>query len=85
MVDRDASQTAEHFGENQTLQVYPNYTSLAATGLYTTTSDLAKFVAAQIPSDTLLEPGTRILSDASLLEMYQPLGSTQGLIFGELE
>lgn len=79
VVDRDAMQTAEYFGENQTLQIYPNYTSLAATGLYSTTSDLAKFVASQIPSSILANSSQRLLSDASILDMHQSLGNTEGL------
>ncbi|ESP90588.1 serine hydrolase domain-containing protein [Pseudoalteromonas luteoviolacea] len=78
-VDRSAPQTAQYFGENQTLLVYPNYTSLAATGLYSTTSDLAKFVRSQIPTSALNTPGKRILTDQSLLAMRQPIGQSGGL------
>ncbi len=78
-VDRESQQTAEYFGESQELKVYPNYTSLAATGLYSTTSDLAKFVRSQIPSGVLSNPSPRILSDTSILTMHQPLGNSGGL------
>lgn len=78
-VKRDAPQTAQYFGEDGKLQVYPNYTSLAATGLYSTTADLARFVRAQIPTQALNAPGTRLLSDASLLVMHQPIGHTGGI------
>ena len=71
------------------LQVYPNYTSLAATGLYSTTEDLAKFVRSQIPARTLnkgtLNKGTlnksgpRILSDESIFAMHQELGKVEGM------
>ncbi len=78
-VDRGAPQTAEYFGENQQLRVYPNYTSLAATGLYSTTADLAKFVRSQIPSNKLANAGARIISDESILAMQQPLGNSGGI------
>lgn len=84
-VDRMSPHTAEYFGENETLQVYPNYTSLAATGLYSTTNDLAKFVKSQIPDsvlekpDILNNPGARIISDATITEMRQPIANVKGL------
>ena len=78
-VDRTSSQTAAYYGDNQVLQTYPNYTSLAATGLYSTTTDLAKFVRSQIPSSVLVKKGPRILSDETILAMHQPLGNAGGL------
>lgn len=78
-VDRKSQQTAQYFGENRELLVYPNYTSLAATGLYSTTADLAKFVRAQIPSTALSHPGRRVLSDESIIAMHQPLGHVEGM------
>lgn len=78
-VNRASLQTAEYFGEQQQLKVYPNYTSLAATGLYSTTNDLAKFVRSQIPSDILEHSAPRVISDESILTMHQPLGNSGGL------
>lgn len=79
VVNRSSPQTAQYFGENQSLQIYPNYTSLAATGIYSTVTDLAKFVRSQIPTSTLDNTGPRILSDQSILQMHQPLGKTGGI------
>lgn len=79
VVDRNSAQTAEYYGENQELMTYPNYTSLAATGLYSTTSDLAKFVRSQIPSTALTMSTKRIISDNSILSMHQALGNASGL------
>ncbi len=78
-LDRNSPDLAQYFGENKALQVYPNYTSLAATGLYSTTNDLAKFVISQMPSTVLNSPLKRVLSDQTLLEMRQPLADVQGL------
>lgn len=79
VVDRNSPQTAQYFGENQSLLIYPNYTSLAATGLYSTVNDLAKFVRSQTPESVLQHPGIRVISDASIFEMHQPLGNSGGL------
>jgi len=78
-VDRSAENVAEYFGENATLVTYPNYTSLAATGLYSNIGDLHKFMVSQIPSTALAHPGPRVLTDESLQMMRTPLASVGGI------
>jgi len=78
-VNRDAPELATYFGDNQQPQVYPNYTSLAATGLYTTVADLIRFARSQIPSSVLDAPGNRVLSDLTLAMMRSPIAQVEGL------
>ncbi|MDC8830937.1 serine hydrolase domain-containing protein [Alteromonas gilva] len=78
-VKRDAPELATYFGANQQPRVYPNYTSLAATGLYTTVSDLIRFTRSQIPARVLDEPGTRLLTDNTLDTMRTPIAQVEGL------
>lgn len=79
VIDRDNTLLAEYFDADGGLQVYPNYTSLAATGLYSTAADMARFVRSQIPSSVLADTGPRILSDESLASMREALGSASGM------
>ncbi|MFS1702420.1 serine hydrolase domain-containing protein [Alteromonas sp. AMM-1] len=79
ILDRADPTVAQYFGENGVEQVYPNYTSLAATGLYTTLSDLVRFANAQLPS-TVADPAMpRLLSDSSLADMRTPIANIDGL------
>lgn len=78
-VDRSADNVAEYFAKNNTLAAYPNYTSLAATGLYSTVGDLYKFMLSQIPSTVLTQSGPRILTDNSLQLMRTPLANVGGI------
>lgn len=78
-VDREADDTAQYFGENMELLVYPNYTSLAATGLYTTLNDLSRFVKSQIESNITSADLPRLLSDQSLFDMRQAIAKVDGL------
>ncbi|NVK56030.1 MAG: beta-lactamase family protein [Alteromonadaceae bacterium] len=78
-VNREAPDLATYFGENQQPLVYPNYTSLAATGLYTTVADLIRFTRSQIPSAVLEKPGARVLKDSTLAAMRLPIAQVEGL------
>ncbi len=78
-LDRTNPALAQYFGENGDEQIYPNYTSLAATGLYTTLNDLVRFANAQLPSDVADPSMPRLLNDESLLEMRQPEANVDGL------
>lgn len=78
-VDREADDTAQYFAENMELLVYPNYTSLAATGLYTTLNDFSRFVTSQIDSKTTSADLPRLLSDKSLIDMRQAIAKVDGL------
>ncbi|WP_462164832.1 serine hydrolase domain-containing protein [Pseudoalteromonas xiamenensis] len=70
---------AEYFSENGNIRFYPNYTSLAATGLYTSVDDLVRFANAQLPSSVVSTSGPRLLTDQTLHLMRAPLASVQGL------
>ena len=78
-LDRANRALAQYFGENGDEQIYPNYTSLAATGLYTTLSDLVRFANAQLPSAEADPAMPRLLSDASLAAMRMPEANVDGL------
>ena len=78
-LDRNAPLLAEYFGENRTLRTYPNYTSLAATGLYSSLNDLILFANAQIPTQFAAPNSPRLLSDQSLHTMRQALAQVDGL------
>lgn len=79
VLDRANPALAQYFGENGDEQIYPNYTSLAATGLYTTLNDLVLFANAQLPSDVADLSMPRLLNDESLLEMRKPEANVDGL------
>ena len=77
-VNRSSPTVAQYFGEYGELRIYPNYTSLAATGLYSSTNDLAKFVISQMPTSVAGASSLRVLSDASLAIMRQPIAQVKG-------
>lgn len=68
---------AQYFDSDGKERKYPYYTSLAATGLYTTANDLAKFakwhLTGKLPNDEVL------LSQTSLNLMGTPHASTMGI------
>jgi CubicO group peptidase (beta-lactamase class C family) len=70
----EISNLAEYFDENGKVRNYPFYTSLAATGLYTSANDLHKFISIYFPGAK-----NTILSQASLLEMRKPVASSLGI------
>jgi CubicO group peptidase (beta-lactamase class C family) len=74
-----ATQLAEYFDESGDIRTYPYYTSLAATGLYTTASDLLKFIAIYFPEHIQKPHTTKILTQQSLKEMRSPQASSMGI------
>jgi len=70
----EISNLAQYFDDNGEVRNYPFYTSLAATGLYTTANDLQKFLSIYFPGAK-----NTILSKASLLLMRKPQASTMGI------
>lgn len=54
------------------------YTALAAASLYTSASDLVRFLQAQLPGDDGAAPGRGVLSPGMLEEMRRPQGSRLG-------
>jgi len=60
-------------------RLYPNYTSLAATGLFTTAYDLYLFVTMHLPGSKGEPIGRGVLSENSLKEMRKVHASKMGL------
>jgi len=75
----DVKQLAEYFGGENNTRAYPFYTSLAATGLYSSANDLAKFVSMQLPENLKASETKNLLSKTSLKEMRMPQASEMGL------
>ena len=77
-VDRNEPLLAEYYGENETLRVYPNYTSLAATGLYTNITDMHKLLKANLNASYRNKGFPNLLSEQSLGQMRTPIASVGG-------
>ena len=77
-VDRNEPLLAQYYGENETLRVYPNYTSLAATGLYTNIIDMHKLLKANLNSTFRGDGFPNLLSEQSLSQMRAPIASVGG-------
>ena len=77
-VKREDPLLAEYFAEGQKAREYPNYTSLAATGLYTNIEDMYSLVLANIENPTDLSSSTGFLSGESLKQMRQPEAFVSG-------
>ena len=77
-VDRNEPLLADYYGENQTLRVYPNYTSLAATGLYTNITDTHKLLKANLNATYRNDAFPNLLSEQSLTQMRTPIASVGG-------
>ena len=77
-VNRGESLLAEYFGENQEHRTYPNYTSLAATGLYTNLLDMHKLLLANLAPSFRQGTLPALLTEESLLEMRSPEAQVSG-------
>lgn len=75
----DSGNIATYYDAIGQEKVYPRYTSLAATGLYTTTHDLFRFVTAHTPGKNGEPVGRGILTKETLELMRQPHASTMGI------
>lgn len=65
---------AQYFDSDGNQVNYPFYTSLAATGLYTTANDIYKYLTVFMPNKN-----SGILAPQTLLEMRKPHASTMGI------
>jgi CubicO group peptidase (beta-lactamase class C family) len=74
-----AGTLAEYFDADGASRTYPYYTSLAATGLYTTGNDLLRFMATQLSDQLAAGSQTKILAAATLAQMRRPNASTMGI------
>jgi len=70
---------AQYFDENGEVRAYPFYTSLAATGLYSSANDLHKLVRLHLPVQVQESSSNPILSQLSLKEMRTPHASNTGI------
>lgn len=77
-VDRNDPLLAENYGEGQQVQDYPNYTSLAATGLYTNLTDMHKLMIENLLLQSSDIRATPLLSNKSLMQMQQPEAFVSG-------
>ena len=77
-VRREDPLLAEYFAESRKAREYPNYTSLAATGLYTNIEDMYSLVLANIENPIDLSSSTGFLSGESLKQMQQPEAFVSG-------
>ena len=75
----EVARLAQYFDETGTVRDYPYYTSLAATGLYTTANDLLKFIAIYFPESMQNSETTKVLTKQSLIAMRAPQASTMGI------
>ncbi|WP_448564174.1 serine hydrolase domain-containing protein [Thalassotalea ganghwensis] len=70
---------ANYYDDKGAILAYPQYTSLAATGLYTSVNDLAKFMRIHLTIVDENLVNSRLISQALLKEMRQPEASMLGL------
>jgi CubicO group peptidase (beta-lactamase class C family) len=75
----DVKQLAQYFVDENNTRPYPFYTSLAATGLYSSANDLAILVSMQLPENLKNSESNNLLSKESLKEMRMPHASTMGI------
>ncbi|MEP0357427.1 serine hydrolase domain-containing protein [Paraglaciecola sp.] len=77
-VNRNDPLLAEYFGKDGQTQEYPNYTSLAATGLYSNLDDMHKLLLANMHSKSLQKDKENLLSPSSLMQMQKPQAYVSG-------
>jgi CubicO group peptidase (beta-lactamase class C family) len=70
---------AQYFDANGTVRQYPYYTSLAATGLYTSANDLVKFLNQNITLSELENTTPDLLSASTLKHMRTPNATNMGI------
>jgi len=70
---------AQYFDKKGNVRDYPFYTSIAATGLYSSANDLAKFVSMHLSDNVKNITTQKILSPASLKVMRMPQASMMGI------
>jgi len=75
----EVKQLAQYFDENGKIRNYPFYTSLAATGLYTSANDLQKLIRLHLPEEFHQEQSSNVISLQSLKEMRLPHASNYGI------
>lgn len=74
----EAHSLADSFNVDGTLATHYQFTSLAATSLYTTTSDLTRFLQAHLAGADSAPPGRGVLRPKTIELMRQPHASKMG-------
>lgn len=77
--DQFGDNLAQYFDDNGDVRQYPYYTSLAATGLYTSANDLVKFLKQNITRSEMKNTSVDILSASTLKHMRTPNASNMGI------
>ncbi len=77
--DQYGERLAEYFDKDGKIRNYPYYTSLAATGLYTSANDLLRFAQMHLAPAVAKKPHFSVLSQSSLATMRSPHASSGGL------
>jgi CubicO group peptidase (beta-lactamase class C family) len=75
----NAAQLAEFYDLDGSPAIHYRFTSLAATSLYTTASDLARLIQAHWPGPNGAPAGGGVLQPATLRQMRQPHAATMGI------
>ena len=75
----NVTRLAQYFDDNGDERMYPFYTSLAATGLYSTANDLHKLVSMHYPETLNTGESKSFLSKKLLKEMRMPEASMMGI------
>jgi CubicO group peptidase (beta-lactamase class C family) len=76
--EAEATDVADFFDQHGKPATHYRFTALAAASLYTTASDMARFLQAQVPGTNGEPPGRGVLRPQTLLEMRKPHASQYG-------
>jgi CubicO group peptidase (beta-lactamase class C family) len=77
--DQFGDNLAQYFDDKGTVRQYPYYTSLAATGLYTSANDLVKFLNHNITLSEMENSTPDLLSASTLKHMRTPNATSMGI------
>jgi CubicO group peptidase (beta-lactamase class C family) len=77
--DKFDDNLAQYFDDKGAARQYPYYTSLAATGLYTSANDLVKFLNQNITLAKMENTTSDLLSASTLKHMRTPNASSMGI------
>ncbi|MEP7704145.1 serine hydrolase domain-containing protein [Paraglaciecola sp. 25GB23A] len=77
--DQFGDNLAQYFDDKGTVRQYPYYTSLAATGLYTSANDLVKFLNHNITLSEMESSTPDLLSASTLKHMRTPNATSMGI------
>jgi len=72
LADAEAEDVAEFYDGRGARAIHFRFTATAAASLYTTSSDMTRFLQAHVPGPNGELPGRGVLKPATLIEMRQP-------------